>query len=100
MTVKVKSDKKRTNISEIKRIVKKNNGIITAKEVSSAGIDSWYLTSMVKIMIWKELRAVCILIAIQIIMMNFIFSSFVIKLAYVLTKLPCICIILQIACRL
>ena len=48
MTVKVKSDKKRTNISEIKRIVKKNNGIITAKEVSSAGIDSWYLTSMVK----------------------------------------------------
>ena len=46
--VKVTANQKITNISAIKEIVKKNNGIITAKEVSSAGIDSWYLTSMVK----------------------------------------------------
>lgn len=46
--VKVIANQKRTNISAIKGIVRKNNGIVTAKEISSAGIDSWYLTSMVK----------------------------------------------------
>ena len=36
------------NTDNIKKIVEKNNGIITAKEADKYGIDSWYLTDMVR----------------------------------------------------
>lgn len=36
------------NEDKIREILKHNNGIITAKEVSDNKIDSWYLTNMVK----------------------------------------------------
>lgn len=36
------------NQDKIREIIKQNNGIITAKEVSSNKIDSWYLTNMVQ----------------------------------------------------
>ena len=32
----------------IKNIIKENNGIITAKEIKSHNIDSWYLTDMIR----------------------------------------------------
>ena len=32
----------------IKNIIKENNGIITAKEIKSYNIDSWYLTDMIR----------------------------------------------------
>lgn len=34
--------------TKINNIIKKNNGIITASEVAEEGIDSWYLTDMVR----------------------------------------------------
>lgn len=36
------------NEDKIREIIKQNNGIITAKEVSYNKIDSWYLTNMVQ----------------------------------------------------
>ena len=36
------------NTDNIKKIIEKNNGIITAKEADKYGIDSWYLTYMVR----------------------------------------------------
>jgi len=36
------------NTDSIKKIIEKNNGIITAREVSKHKIDSWYLTDMVR----------------------------------------------------
>ena len=36
------------NATNIREIMKKNNGIITAREVSEYNIDSWYLTHMVR----------------------------------------------------
>ena len=36
------------NRDNIKKIIEKNNGIITAKEADKYGIDSWYLTDMVR----------------------------------------------------
>ena len=36
------------NRDNIKKIIEKNNGIITAKEVDKYGIDSWHLTDMVR----------------------------------------------------
>lgn len=36
------------NEDKIRKIIEKNNGIITAKEVSDNKIDSWYLTNMVQ----------------------------------------------------
>ena len=36
------------NTDNIKKIIEKNNGIITAKEADKYGIDSWYLTDMVR----------------------------------------------------
>lgn len=36
------------NVDKIRKIIKQNNGIITAKEVSYNKIDSWYLTNMVQ----------------------------------------------------
>ena len=36
------------NSTTIRKLLKKNNGIITAREVSECNIDSWYLTNMVK----------------------------------------------------
>ena len=32
----------------IKNIIKENNGIITAREIKSHNIDSWYLTDMIR----------------------------------------------------
>ncbi len=36
------------NTDNIKKIIEKNNGIITAKEVDKYGVDSWYFTDMVR----------------------------------------------------
>lgn len=36
------------NATNIREIIEKNNGIITAREVSEYNIDSWYLTHMVR----------------------------------------------------
>lgn len=36
------------NKNRINKIIKKNNGIITASEVAEENIDSWYLTDMVR----------------------------------------------------
>ena len=36
------------NQDKMREIIKQNNGIITAKEVSNNKIDSWYLTNLVK----------------------------------------------------
>lgn len=36
------------NSTNIREIIEKNNGIITAREVSKYNIDSWYLTHMVR----------------------------------------------------
>ena len=36
------------NTDNIKKIIEKNNGIITATEADKYGIDSWYLTDMVR----------------------------------------------------
>lgn len=36
------------NATNIREIIEKNNGIITAREVSAYNIDSWYLTHMVR----------------------------------------------------
>ncbi len=36
------------NTTTIRKLLKKNNGIITAREVSEYNIDSWYLTNMVR----------------------------------------------------
>lgn len=36
------------NVDSIKKLIKKNNGIITSKEVAENNIDSWYLTDMVR----------------------------------------------------
>lgn len=36
------------NQNKIREIIKKNNGIITSKEVAKNKIDSWYLTNMVQ----------------------------------------------------
>ena len=36
------------NKDKMREIIKQNNGIITAKEVSNNKIDSWYLTNLVK----------------------------------------------------
>ncbi|MBD3948454.1 type IV toxin-antitoxin system AbiEi family antitoxin domain-containing protein [Tuanshanicoccus lijuaniae] len=36
------------NEDKIRKMIEKNNGIITAKEVSESEIESWYLTNMVK----------------------------------------------------
>ena len=36
------------NIEKIKELIKKNNGIISSKEISKNNIDSWYLTDMVR----------------------------------------------------
>ena len=35
-------------INLIKNIIKENNGIITAREIKSHNIDSWYLTDMIR----------------------------------------------------
>lgn len=37
------------NTDNIKKIIEKNNGIITAKEVNKYSINSWYLTDMVSL---------------------------------------------------
>jgi len=36
------------NTDNIKKIIEKNNGIITVTEVDKYGVDSWYLTDMVR----------------------------------------------------
>lgn len=36
------------NIDDIRQIIRKNNGIVSAKEISANNIDSWYLTDMVR----------------------------------------------------
>jgi len=36
------------NATIIRKLIKKNNGIITARQVSEYNIESWYLTNMVK----------------------------------------------------
>lgn len=36
------------NQNKIRKIIKQNNGVITAKEVSDNKIDSWYLTNLVQ----------------------------------------------------
>lgn len=36
------------NTTTIRKLLEKNNGIITAREVSEYNIDSWYLTNMVR----------------------------------------------------
>ena len=36
------------SINKIKNIIKKNNGIVSSKEISKNNIDSWYLTYMVR----------------------------------------------------
>jgi len=36
------------NTGNIKKIIEKNNGIITAMEADKYGVDSWYLTDMVR----------------------------------------------------
>ncbi|MCI5972749.1 MAG: type IV toxin-antitoxin system AbiEi family antitoxin domain-containing protein [Anaerococcus sp.] len=36
------------SVDKIKKIIKKNNGIISSREISENNIDSWYLTDMVR----------------------------------------------------
>lgn len=36
------------NIDKIKEIIKKNNGIVSSKEVFKNNINTWYLTDMVR----------------------------------------------------
>ena len=36
------------SVDKIKKIIKKNNGIVSSKEISKNNIDSWYLTDMVR----------------------------------------------------
>ena len=36
------------SVAKIKKIIKKNNGIVSSKEISKNNIDSWYLTDMVR----------------------------------------------------
>lgn len=36
------------NIDDIRQIIRKNNGIVSSKEISANNIDSWYLTDMVR----------------------------------------------------
>lgn len=36
------------NKSKIKKIIEKNNGIVTASEIAENSIDSWYLIDMVR----------------------------------------------------
>ena len=45
---KVQKEVSTVNQDKMREIIKQNNGIITAKEVSNNKIDSWYLTNLVK----------------------------------------------------
>lgn len=45
---KAQKEVKTVNQDKIREIIKQNNGIITAKEISHNNIDSWYLTNMVQ----------------------------------------------------
>lgn len=45
---KAQKEVKTVNQDKIREIIKHNNGIITAKEISHNNIDSWYLTNMVQ----------------------------------------------------
>lgn len=45
---KAQKEVKTVNKDKIREIIKQNNGIITAKEISHNNIDSWYLTNMVQ----------------------------------------------------
>lgn len=45
---KAQKEVKTVNQDKIREIIKQNNGIITAKEVSDNKIDSWYLTNLVQ----------------------------------------------------
>ena len=45
---KVQKEVSTVNQDKMREIIKQNNGIITAKEVSDNKIDSWYLTNLVK----------------------------------------------------
>lgn len=45
---KAQKEVKTVNQNKIRKIIKQNNGVITAKEVSDNKIDSWYLTNLVQ----------------------------------------------------
>ncbi|WP_242941546.1 type IV toxin-antitoxin system AbiEi family antitoxin domain-containing protein [Peptostreptococcus sp. D1] len=45
---KAQKEVKIVNQNKIREIIKQNNGVITAKEVSDNKIDSWYLTNLVQ----------------------------------------------------
>lgn len=45
---KAQKEVKTVNQDKIRELIKHNNGIITAKEISHNNIDSWYLTNMVQ----------------------------------------------------
>lgn len=45
---KAQKEVKTVNQDKIRKIIKQNNGIITAKELSYNKIDSWYLTNMLQ----------------------------------------------------
>ena len=81
------------NATIIRKLIKKNNGIITAREVSEYNIESWYLTNMVKN---GELERVSRGVYFSPIYDNYdelYFFRLRIKCAYILIKLRYICMV-------